>query len=54
MSNGSLSFLTPQFFDLLVIGCIVVGGILAARRIYSDFKRGPRYEEDRPAQEDRQ
>lgn len=53
-SSGSISFLTPQFFDLLVIGCVVVGGILAARRIYGDFKRGPRFKEDQPKQEDKQ
>jgi hypothetical protein len=38
-----MSFLTPGFFDALVLIVIVVGLILAALRIYGDFQRGPRW-----------
>ncbi|MCC7209084.1 MAG: hypothetical protein IT323_17365 [Anaerolineae bacterium] len=42
----NLDFLTPQLFDGLVIAVIVIGVILAALRIRSDFRRGPRWPED--------
>jgi hypothetical protein len=42
----SLSFLTPQFFDILVIGAIVVGIALALRRLLHDFRQGPRWPEE--------
>lgn len=42
----NLDFLTPQLFDVLVIAVIVIGVILAALRIRSDFRRGPRWPED--------
>jgi hypothetical protein len=42
-----LSFLTPQFFDTLVKLAIVIGLIAAAIRVYGDFRRGPRWPEDR-------
>lgn len=41
-----LDFLTPELFDALVIAVIVAGVILAALRIRSDFRRGPRWPED--------
>lgn len=34
-----MSFLTPQFFDLLIIVVIIVGLALAAVRLYADFTR---------------
>lgn len=34
-----LSSLTPQFFDALVIAAILIGGALAAVRLYRDFTR---------------
>jgi hypothetical protein len=34
-----LDFLTPQFFDLLIIVVIIVGLALAAVRLYADFTR---------------
>ena len=42
----SLSFLTPGVFDALVLFVIIVGAILAARRIRSDFRKGPRFPDD--------
>ena len=46
-----LSVLTPQFFDWLVLLVIVVGLLLAARRLRADLRR-PRQDEDtRPLQE---
>jgi hypothetical protein len=38
-----LSFLSPEVFSALVIAFAVLGLILAARQIYRDFKRGPRW-----------
>ena len=38
-----LNFLTPQFFDTLVRLAIVIGLIVAAIRVYGDFRRGPRW-----------
>lgn len=46
MPGESSSFLTPQFFDALVIGVVIAGLILAATRIAHDFRRGPRWPED--------
>jgi hypothetical protein len=40
------SFLTPGLFDILVLIVITVGILAAARRIYQDFQRGPRWPED--------
>ncbi len=34
---------TPQFFDILVIIVAIVGLVLAALRIASDFRQGPRF-----------
>ncbi len=34
-----MSSLTPQFFDALVVAVIVIGGALAAIRLYRDFTR---------------
>lgn len=34
-----LDFITPQFFDALIIGVIVIGLALAAVRLYADFTR---------------
>ncbi|MFN8420164.1 MAG: hypothetical protein U0528_13125 [Anaerolineae bacterium] len=42
-SGSSFSFLTPQFFDALIYGVIIGGVLLAAARIYRDFKMGPRW-----------
>jgi hypothetical protein len=41
-----LSFLTPELFDALVLIVIAIGLVLAAIRIYGDFKRGPRWSEE--------
>lgn len=38
-----MSFLTPGFFDALVLIVTAVGLVLAAIRIYGDFRRGPRW-----------
>ncbi len=45
---NSIDFLTPQIFDLLIVIVIIIGGILAARRVRDDFRAGPRFPEDRP------
>ncbi len=42
---ASMSFLTPQVFDILVFIVIVVGLVAAAIRIRNDFRRGPRWPE---------
>lgn len=34
-----MSFLTPEVFDALVIAVIVIGGAMAAVRLYRDFTR---------------
>lgn len=34
-----LQFLTPEIFDALIIGVIIVGLVLAAIRLYRDFTR---------------
>ncbi len=34
-----LNSLTPQFFDAMVIAAILIGGALAAVRLYRDFTR---------------
>lgn len=47
-----MDFLTPQFFDLLIIVVIIVGLALAAVRLYADFTRPlppPRPPDDEPA-----
>ena len=38
-----MQFLTPRFFDILILVIILVGLVLAARRIIMDFQRGPRW-----------
>lgn len=43
-----MSFLTPGFFDVLVLIVIVVGVVLAAIRINKDFRQGPRWPENPP------
>jgi len=48
---NSIDFLTPRIFDVLVVVVIVVGAILAARRIRADFRSGPRFPEDQPREE---
>ena len=40
---GKVQFLTPRFFDVLILVIVVVGLVLATRQIYRDFKRGPRW-----------
>lgn len=48
----TLSFLTPQFFDWLVILVVVVGLVLATRRLRADLRRRPHPDEEtRPLQE---
>lgn len=42
-SGSSFSFVTPQFVDALIYGVIIGGVLLAAARIYRDFKMGPRW-----------
>ncbi|MGQ9887369.1 MAG: hypothetical protein ACUVSX_02650 [Aggregatilineales bacterium] len=34
-----MDFLTPQFFDLLIVVVIIIGLALAAVRLYADFTR---------------
>jgi hypothetical protein len=50
-----MNFLTPQFFDFLVILSAVIGLVFAARRLYQDLRGGPRYhaigDEQPPQQE---
>lgn len=46
-----MDFLTPQFFDMLVIATIVSGLLLAAARIRRDFRQPPRFPEDEPPKE---
>jgi len=42
-----MNFLTPQFFDMLVIATIVSGLLLlAAARVRRDFQQPPRFPED--------
>ncbi len=41
-----MEFLTPQFFDMLVIAVIISGVLLAVARIRSDFRKPPRFPED--------
>ncbi len=40
-----MDFLKPQLFDALVLIVTVIGLILAAIRIYGDFRRGPKWPE---------
>ncbi len=47
------SFLTPRFFDILVIGAAVVGIGLILRRAIHDFRQGLRWPEDSQKQPDR-
>ena len=42
------TFLTPGFFDILVILTVVIGMIAAVLRIIHDFRSGPRWP-DAPA-----
>lgn len=44
-----MDFLTPQLFDLLVIVVIILGGALAAVRLYDDLTRPLPLEEPPPA-----
>lgn len=47
-----MEFLTPQFFDILVIAFIISGVLLAAARIRSDFRKPPRFpDDDQPSKE---
>lgn len=34
-----MRFLTPEFFDALVIAVIIIGAALASIRLYRDFTR---------------
>jgi hypothetical protein len=43
-----LNFLTPEFFNALVLIVIVIGLVLAAIRIHNDFRRGPRWSNKQP------
>ncbi len=38
-----MQFLTPGFFDVLVVIAIVVAVLAAGFRFYRDFRRGPRW-----------
>ncbi len=49
--RDALSVLTPQFFDWLVLLVIVVGLLLAARRLRADLRRTRPDEDTRPLQE---
>ena len=42
----TLSGLTPQFFDRLIILVIAAGLVLAARRLRADLRRRTRPDED--------
>ena len=44
--SARMNFLTPQFFDMLVIATIVSGLLLAAARVRRDFQQPPRFPED--------
>jgi hypothetical protein len=53
-----MNFLTPEVFDALVIAVIVIGGAMAAVRLYRDFTRplpphNPRHDDDYSLFEDR-
>ncbi len=50
-SSARVDFLTPQFFDVLVIATIVSGLFLAAARLRRDFRQPPRFPEDEPPKE---
>ncbi len=41
-----MQFLTPGFFDALVVIAIVIAVIAAGLRLYHDFRRGPRWQQD--------
>ncbi|MCS6871553.1 MAG: hypothetical protein RML95_15555 [Anaerolineae bacterium] len=41
-----MDFLTPQFFDMLVIALILSGLLLAAARLIHDFRQPPRFPEE--------
>jgi hypothetical protein len=49
----SLSFLTPHFFDILVIGAAAVGMVLMLRRLIHDFRQGPLWPDQSKEQPDR-
>ena len=49
--RDALSVLTPQFFDWLIVLVIVVGLLLAARRLRADLHRTRQDEDTRPLQE---
>ena len=42
------NFLTPEFFNALVLLVIAVGLILAALRIRNNFRQGPRWTNNQP------
>ena len=47
-----MDFMTREVFDWLIVGTILIGSLLAARRLYVDFTRplpGDYDEDDRPA-----
>ncbi|HLV37688.1 MAG TPA: hypothetical protein VKY59_21395 [Spirillospora sp.] len=46
-----MDFLTPEFFDLLVVVVIILGLALAAVRLYDDFTR-PLPLDEPPASDD--
>ncbi len=46
-----MEFLTPQFFDMLVIAVILSGLLLAAVRLRQDFRQPPRFPDDQSSQE---
>lgn len=41
-----LDFLSPELFDALVWGVIVIGGVLALRRLVGDLTGPPRWPRD--------
>ena len=43
-----MSFLTPGFFDALVLIVVAIGLVLAAIRSSKDFRQGPRWTDNPP------
>ena len=54
-----MDFMTREVFDTLIILCIIIGSILAARRLYADFtrplpgERNPGWDDDDTAENPR-
>ncbi len=43
-----MQFLTPGFFDVLVVIAIGIAVLAIAIRVYQDFRRGPRWPQSGP------